>query len=74
MSSRPSQKRGVSSLNPALTAFFLSENNTARLELPKSGYRVEALVALRPTIMGSENRKQNRISLHRTETREQCRR
>ena len=29
---------------------------------------------IRPTIMGSENRKQNRISLHRTETREQCRR
>ena len=29
---------------------------------------------LRPTIVGSENRKRNRISLHRTETREQCRR
>ena len=29
---------------------------------------------LRPTIMGLENRKQNRISLHRTETRDQCRR
>ena len=32
------------------------------------------IVSLRLTIVVPENRKQNRISLHRTETREQCRR
>ena len=44
-----------------------------KIRTTKNIKQMKQNIILRPIIMGSENRKHNRISLHRTETREQCR-
>ena len=71
---RPVSKMPTQALQMYL--FFLLSQSPRIKKLPSSnvhGGQYDTRV-LMPTIMGSENRKRNRISLHRTETREQCRR
>ena len=58
--------------NRQIGTMFLTANTSAKhrtylLDVSKDSHTFIE----RPTIMGSENRKQRRVSLHRTETREQ---